>query len=102
MITIEYIRVQAKKDVDEISEEAEYRNIPGEVRTPEYENETRIEEHLQLKNKPFNPNSTKQPVTCVEVDKSPFDSVDVECCSIESLKPKLPTPESSSLSGGLN
>ena len=44
MITIKYIRVQAKKDVDEISEEAEYRNIHGEVRTPEYENEARIED----------------------------------------------------------
>ena len=44
MIAIEYIRVQAKKDVDETSEEAEYRNIPGEVRTPEYENEARIED----------------------------------------------------------
>ena len=137
---------RSSSEVDEVSEEAEYRNIPGEDGTPEYENEARIEDgeddglgsrtdvstgsaapinplknmnytvldtstrdnpgppsiYKRLKSKPFNPNSTNQPVTCVEADMSPFDSVDVECCNIESLKPKLPTPESSSLSGGSN
>ena len=109
---------RSSSEVDEISEEAEYRNIPGEDGTPEYENEARIEDgedgrlgsktdvstgsaapikppknrnytvldastrdnpgppsiYKRLKSKPFNPNSTKQPVTCIEADKSPFDS----------------------------
>ena len=58
--------------------------------------------YKRLKSKQFKPNTTKQPVTCVKVEKLPFDSVDAEYCSIESLKPKLPTPESSSLSESSN
>ena len=105
---------RSSSEVDEISEEAEYRNIHGEDGTPEYENEARIEDgedgglesrtdvstgptapikppknrnytvldastrddpgppsiYKRLKSKPLNPNSTKQPVMCVEADKT--------------------------------
>ena len=38
------IEERSSSEVDEISEEAEYRNIHGEDGTPEYENEARIED----------------------------------------------------------
>ena len=58
--------------------------------------------YKRLKSKPFKPTTTKPPVTCVKAEEFLFDSVDVEYCSIEGLKPKLPTPESSSLGGSSN